>query len=61
MCEKKIQQKNVLKKNTTKKSKKAHFKIDVDFGCVLAKHSKEGHEKSQVMEHKIYTLTFLAQ
>ena len=39
MCEKKIQQKKVKK-------------LTLDFGGVLAKHSKEGHEKAQVMEHK---------
>ena len=45
--------KKCVKKNKTMKSKKGpHFRIGVDFGGVLAKHTKVGEENAPVTEHK---------
>lgn len=48
------QTKKCVKKNEkTKKSRKGpHFRIGVDFGGVLARHSKPGEEVAPVKEHK---------
>lgn len=42
----------VKKDNKTRKSKGPHFRIGVDFGGVLARHSKPGEEVKPVAEHK---------